>query len=177
MRKQNLRSARSLTVAQAGALALAAGVALLGKPGAVGAATSPFASVRNVILFIGDGMGPNHVQVGRMLNGGTLRIDGIPWDGVGTLDTTSLDGVTDSAAGGTALATGQETLNGWVSMVPADYANGDLTPVAVETALERAEQSRKATGLITRSTASFCGLPQKSKRVCKSLPHKDFSSL
>ncbi len=149
MRKQNLRSARSLTVAQAGALALAAGVALLGKPGAVGAATSPFASVRNVILFIGDGMGPNHVQVGRMLNGGTLRIDGIPWDGVGTLDTTSLDGVTDSAAGGTALATGQETLNGWVSMVPADYANGDLTPVAVETALERAEQSRKATGLVT----------------------------
>ncbi|MBM3105533.1 hypothetical protein IIE18_10315 [Pseudomonas sp. V1] len=28
-----------------------------------------------------------------------------------------------------------------------------------------------------RSTASFCGLPQKSKRVCKSLPHKDFFSL
>ncbi len=28
-----------------------------------------------------------------------------------------------------------------------------------------------------RSTASICGLPQKSKRVCKSLPHKDFSSL
>ena len=38
-------------------MALAAGVALLGKPGAVGAAEpSPFASVRNVILFIGDGM-------------------------------------------------------------------------------------------------------------------------
>lgn len=31
--------------------------------------------------------------------------------------------------------------------------------------------------LSTRSTASFCGLPQKSKRVCKSLPHNDFSSL
>lgn len=31
--------------------------------------------------------------------------------------------------------------------------------------------------LHARSTASFCGLPQKSKRVCKSLPHKDFSSL
>lgn len=150
MKKQNLRSACPLTVVRAGALALAAGGALLGKPGAVGAAEpSPFASIRNVILFIGDGMGPNHVQVGRMLNGGALRIDGIPWDGVGTLDTTSLDGVTDSAAGGTALATGQETLNGWVSMVPADYANGDLTPVAVETALERAEQSRKATGLVT----------------------------
>ena len=30
------------------------------------------ANVDNVILFIGDGMGPNHVQVGRQLNGGTL---------------------------------------------------------------------------------------------------------
>ena len=28
-----------------------------------------------------------------------------------------------------------------------------------------------------RSTVSICGLPQKSKRVCKSLPHKGFSSL
>lgn len=31
--------------------------------------------------------------------------------------------------------------------------------------------------MFARSTASICGLPQKSKRVCKSLPHKDFSSL
>lgn len=30
---------------------------------------------------------------------------------------------------------------------------------------------------LARSIASFCGLPQKSKRVCNSLPHKDFSSL
>jgi len=152
MRKCNLCSARPMTVARAGAFVLAAGVALLGRPGTVGAAKppqSPFANVRNVIFFIGDGMGPDHVRVGRMLIGGPLSIDTIPWGGVGTLDTTSLDGVTDSAAGATALATGAETLNGWVSMVPADYANGDLTPVAVKTALERAEESGKATGLVT----------------------------
>jgi len=105
--------------------------------------------VKNVILFVGDGMGPQHLQLGRGLNGGPLFIDGIPWAGSGLLDTRALGGaVTDSAAGGTALATGVETLNGWVSMVPRDWP-WDLVPVAVETVLERAEANGKATGLIT----------------------------
>jgi alkaline phosphatase len=137
-----------IVVLVVGALALVLGVALsagAGNAGAVDPPPSAFAGVDNVILFIGDGMGPNHVQVGRQLNGGALSIDSIPWGGLGTLDTTSLDGVTDSAAAGTALATGQETWNNWVSMGPD--ANGTVIDFA--TALERAELTGKATGLIT----------------------------
>jgi len=124
--------------------------ALLGGLAPAGtSAASPFAGVRNVIVFVGDGMGPSHLQLGRMLNGGALALDSMPWGGAGTLDTTSLSGVTDSAAAATALATGAETLNGWVSMVPADLSGGDLTPVPVETALERAKLRGRATGLVT----------------------------
>ena len=148
--RRHLRSALFATVVAVGALALVLGVALSAGAGPAGAArphpTPPPPSGHvNVILFIGDGMGPNHVQVGRMLNGGSLNIDSIVWGGKGTLDTTSLDGVTDSAAAATALATGHETWNNWLSMGPG--ADGDQT--IFETALERAETFGKATGLIT----------------------------
>ena len=53
----------------------------------------------------------------------------------------SLDGVTDSAAAATAIATGYKTNNGWVGMLP-----DGSTP---ETVLERAEAIGKVTGLVT----------------------------
>jgi len=144
MRRHYLRSALLAIMLLVGALALVAGVAL-GKGGPKPPPPPPSGHL-NVILFIGDGMGPNHLEVARQLNGGALMIDGILWGGKGTLDTTSLgDVVTDSAAGGTALATGQETWNNWVSMGP--NAAGDI--VSFPTALERAEATGKATGLIT----------------------------
>ncbi len=73
-----------------------------------------------MILFIGDGMGPEQVEIGRRVKGSALFIDGIPWGAVGSLNTDSLEGVTDSAAGATALATGFETNNGWLSMIPTE---------------------------------------------------------
>jgi alkaline phosphatase len=130
-------------------------------PSSAGKPTKPPApsGPRNVIIFIGDGMGPEQVRLGRVykkaLTGDPLHIDGIRWGAKGTLDTASLDGITDSAAGATALATGQATLNGWVGMIPTD------PPTAVETALEQAEDIGKATGLVTSvgmtnaTTASF----------------------
>jgi alkaline phosphatase len=147
MRRHYLRSAIIATALVLCAVALTLAVAVV--PGDAGAKPPspppPATSPHNVILFIGDGMGPHHVQVGRMLNGGKLSIDAIPWGGVGTLDTTSLDGISDSAAAATALATGQETWNNWLSMGPG--TDGDQT--IFETALERAESVGKATGLIT----------------------------
>jgi len=101
---------------------------------------------RNVILFIVDGMGPGEIELGRRMNGGSLFIDSIPWEVKGTLETSSLDGVTDSAAGATALASGVETHNGWLGMVPT--AGGAMP---VETALERAQDRGKATALISDS--------------------------
>jgi len=150
MRRHYLRSAVIAIALLVGALALVLGVALSAGPGKAGAADppSPFANVDNVIVFIGDGMGPNHVEVGRRLDalaGDTFTIDAIDWDGEGTLDTSSIDGITDSAAAATALATGQETWNDWVSRGP----NASNMVVDFETALEVAERAQKATGLIT----------------------------
>ena len=123
MRRHYLRSSIIAAAVILCAAALVLGAA--GGPGpgeaAANGATSPFADVDNVILFIGDGMGLNHQEVGRQLSalaGKTFTIDQLPWGGEGMLDTASLDGITDSAAGGTALATGQATWNGWVSMGP-----------------------------------------------------------
>jgi alkaline phosphatase len=108
-----------------------------------------YPGVKNVILIIGDGMGPQETQLARSLDGGSLLLDGIPWAGVGTIDTTSLDGVTDSAAAATALATGYETHNGWLSMIPTPSG-----PVSVQTVLERAELKGRATGLVTTAEIS-----------------------
>jgi len=131
-----------------GVLVLMVGIVLSSQQAAAADPPSPFAGVDNVILFIGDGMGLNHQEVGRQLSalsGTPFNIDLIPWGGVGMLNTSSLDGITDSAAGGTALATGRETWNGWVSRGPD--LDGDV--VDFETALEGAEAGGKATGLIT----------------------------
>ncbi|MGH2540023.1 MAG: alkaline phosphatase, partial [Actinomycetota bacterium] len=135
------RSAIVLATLTSGAIVMA----LLASP-ATGKPDRPTARAsanpKNVILFIGDGMGPEQVEIGRRVKGSPLFIDGIPWGAVGSLNTDSLEGVTDSAAGATALATGFETNNGWLSMIPTEPE-----PTAVETVLERAEGRGKSTGL------------------------------
>ncbi len=87
---------------------------------------------------------PEHFELGKAANGGSLYVDSIPWNAQGTLDTSSLDGVTDSAAAATALATGFETHNGWLSMVPSGSG-----ATSVPTALEAAMESGKWAGLVT----------------------------
>jgi len=122
-------------------VAAAAGLVALALIAPTGAAATP--APKNIIVFIGDGMGPKQVEIGRAVKGSNLFIDGIPWGATGTLNTDSLEGVTDSAAGATALASGCETLNGWESMVPP------LPGTPCQTVLERAELAGKATGLFS----------------------------
>ena len=124
--------------------ALATMVAFIVQPAASGKpAPPPTAGPKNVILFIGDGMGPSILQLTKLMaNNAPLTVDSFQVTN-GLVDTTSLDGVTDSAAAATAIATGVATHNGELSMLP-DY----ITP-AVPTVLERAESLGKATGLIT----------------------------
>jgi alkaline phosphatase len=102
---------------------------------------------KNVIVFIVDGMGPEQIALARAMKGSALFIDGIPWGTKGTLDTDSLEGVTDSAAGAVALASGVETNNGWLGMVPTSDGGARSVP----TALELAESVGKATGLVSDS--------------------------
>lgn len=95
--------------------------------------------VKNVIFMIGDGMGLNQLYAGMTANGGTLNIERCTHTGLAkTYSANSY--ITDSAAGGTALATGSKTNNGMIGM------NADS--VAVKSVLSAAEQAGMATGLV-----------------------------
>ena len=74
--------------------------------------------VHNVILMIGDGMGQGAVNAAMYANGGELTMTNL--HAVGLVRTQSADNfTTDSAASGTAYATGQKTNNGFLGKNPA----------------------------------------------------------
>ena len=100
-----------------------------------------------VVLFIGDGMGLEQVAgAGLFANGasGTLGLESLSSHGV--LRTASLTGITDSAASGTAMATGVKTWNGHIGV------DRDLT--IVENLVERARARGMATGIVTTDRLS-----------------------
>src|SRR5690554_7202480 len=69
---------------------------------------------KNIILLIGDGMGVAQLHAAQTANGGALNMGLIKH--MGLIDTQSADNyITDSAAGGTALATGQRVNNGVIA--------------------------------------------------------------
>ncbi len=93
----------------------------------------------NIILFIGDGMGVSHVTAVKTVKG-EIALEKFKYMG---LITTWADTnyITDSAAAGTALATGFKTNNRAIAVSP----NGE----PLKTILEYAEEKGKYTGLIT----------------------------
>ena len=101
--------------------------------------------VKNVILFIGDGMGPEQVKFGEIMKESKLSFQNFPYST--TVDTDSLDSLgnyttTDSAAAATALATGVSTINGRVGI-------GPTTEAPLETIMDVAQALGKSTGVIT----------------------------
>src|SRR6185295_15145061 len=91
--------------------------------------------VRNVILFIGDGMGPAIRTAARILSKGVeggrakglLEIDQLETTGLSM--TSSLDAlVTDSSPGASAWATGNKSVNNWHGVYPDN--NNPLTATA-----------------------------------------------
>jgi len=66
------------------------------------------AEIRNIIFMIGDGMGLEHVSCAWVLNHGKLNLDNMSATGISRTWCTS-DLITDSGAGGTALASGHKT--------------------------------------------------------------------
>ncbi len=97
---------------------------------------------KNIILFIGDGMGVSHVFAGITANGGLLNIQNMKHIGFSKTQSGD-DYVTDSAAGGTAISTGTKTYNGAIGV--------DLEGQPVTSILEYAERHEKATGLVSTS--------------------------
>lgn len=103
---------------------------------------------RNVLFFLGDGMGVEHVAAGRALAGGKLRLDALAHVTRLNTDSTTTDAdpflsPTDSAAGATAFATGTRVGNGRLSL-------GD-DGARLPSALDLAQQQGKAVGLVTTS--------------------------
>ena len=87
--------------------------------------------VKNIIFMIGDGMGLEQISAAWVCNGGKLNLDN--FTNVGIQRTYSANKlVTDSAAAGTALATGYKTNNGMVAMTPDSVAVKSLAEEAME---------------------------------------------
>lgn len=87
--------------------------------------------VKNIIFMIGDGMGLEQISAAWVCNGGKLNLDNCT--NVGIQRTYSANRlVTDSAAAGTALATGHKTNNGMVSVTPDTMAVKSLAEEAME---------------------------------------------
>lgn len=94
---------------------------------------------KNVIFLIGDGMGLAQIYLGMVENGNKLELERMK--NVGFSKTYSANNfVTDSGAGGTALATGVKTNNHMIGMGPDS--------VAVESILHLAERNKLATGVV-----------------------------
>ncbi|MGC9400171.1 MAG: alkaline phosphatase [Anaerolineae bacterium] len=110
------------------------------------AATEPLPP--RIILFIGDGMGPSHRRAAQWYavgEDGVLAMDAMPFRG--STGTTNVDGaVTDSAAAGTAIATGVKVRNGVISV------DADGAPLV--TILEQAQDEGLAVGLATNTQMS-----------------------
>lgn len=85
------------------------------------------AAPRSVVLFVGDGMGPEHLRVAEEYRGRTVRD---LFDYETTMGTDNADGgVTDSAASATAMATGVAVRNGVIAQErPGD--GDDLATIA-----------------------------------------------
>ena len=95
--------------------------------------------VRNIIFLIGDGMGLEQVSCAWVLNHGKLNLDNMGVVGLSRTYSQS-DLITDSAAGGTALATGEKTANSHVGTDP------DGKPLY--SMLVKAQECGKKTGVV-----------------------------
>jgi alkaline phosphatase len=102
-------------------------------------------SSKNIILFIGDGMGVEHrkaAQWALLSDTGKLSMDDMPTSGL-LMTHSANNSITDSAAAATAIATGVKTDNGVISL--------DVNLNVVPTILEDAKNQNKRVGLVTTS--------------------------
>lgn len=97
---------------------------------------------KNIVLMIGDGMGTSQVYTAIIVKPNASNFEKFPITGF--VKTYSADDlITDSAASGTAMATGEKTNNGMIGMTPDN--------VPLENMVEIAEKEGKSTGLVATS--------------------------
>ncbi|WP_059172137.1 alkaline phosphatase [Bacillus sp. FJAT-27445] len=138
---KNMLKKKVLAVAAVSAMAIGA-LGAGSSAGADGTYKHNHGKVKNVIFLIPDGFSASYATNYRWFKGKESQMDSIL---VGMHRTYSADTeVTDSAAAGTAMATGVKTNNGMISTSPDGKK--------LRTVLEAAEASGKATGLVATST-------------------------
>ncbi len=107
-------------------------------------------NIKNVIYLIGDGMGFNHLEKAKQERGISLVMDTFSERGESRTRSHS-DSVTDSAAGATALATGERTYNGAIGVYFSDSNAVFSYPKSItELCLERGMM----TGIVTTDETS-----------------------
>ncbi len=113
----------------------------------IGGSTAPenYTVYDNVILFIGDGMGLNHIKAATEQYGIDVCMNDFPVRGQSETDN-YWGTTTDSAAGGTALATGIRTTNGYIGRSTKDPAGVSSEPMNLT---ELAISMGKAAGVVT----------------------------
>jgi alkaline phosphatase len=115
---------------------------------------------KNVIMFLGDGMGDSEITAARYYYagaGGHLRMDALPFTGEQTTwsvkpgpgPTYLPDYVPDSAATGTAWATGKKTIDERISQGPSTAVNVPGDNASFRTVLELAQKRGMATGNVS----------------------------
>lgn len=106
----------------------------------------------SVVLFIGDGMGVEIISIGKIFSeislGAKLNLVSLANSGTsGYVTTHSASGpVTDSAASGTAIATGSKTANGMIGMSPDSSV--------VENIFELAVREGMSVGVVTTTSVT-----------------------
>jgi alkaline phosphatase len=119
-------------------------VLALGARGAAAGEPADSLRPRNVVLLIPDGCGPAAIGLARMVAGQPLALDSILTGAVRTRSASSR--VTDSAAGGSAMATGVKVPNGAIGTDSAGRPLGNL--------IEDAAARGFATGVVTTASVT-----------------------
>lgn len=107
------------------------------------AISEEYVKPKNVIVMVSDGMGLNDLVLANKFSNFLFDF-GLTFENFknkGEMTTNSLSGLTDSAASGTAMATGQKTENGFIGMKP------DGTHL--KNAPELARENGKKVGIVT----------------------------
>ncbi len=142
---------------------------------------------RNVILFIGDGMGVTTLTAGRIFEGQQLGVDGesyvaqmdrLPYTAL--VKTYSHDAqVPDSAPTATAIVAGVKTKNGVIGVGPEAVENdcAATAPFKVQSLFGMAEDKGYATGIVSTATithatpaATYAHVAQRDWEVDANMP-------
>lgn len=118
----------------------------------VAGAEGDVARVKNVILLIGDGMGPNNLEWTKSIRNVSLYMDKLPYQGYSK--TNSYSGTTDSAAGGTALSSGHRTFNSNLGEMGFQIAEMDVLIAKFMNTCEVAKAVGKRAGILTSDSNS-----------------------